>query len=177
MRGSLASAWLLGSLVACVEEDGGSRGEPEVLLPEPLRLQWADSFNDVDDGLVGLVPVDVMVYDRASGRPLEGVEVYLDVPSPGARVVDPLQVATLRGLTCEACNATWDSFRDRFVWIAGSEDPILGARWFRTDEAGIVRAYVLVDAFLPSDRPSDYEPIEVLVTRGARTESFLVVAD
>lgn len=150
--------------VGCFEEE-----EPRLLLPGEVRVAWETAYNGEQDGLGALVPLDVMVYDGASGQPLGDVEILIwtedetawPVPAEGVWVVDPD--------ACEGCDALWDASRDEYVEV----EPVEGTLVLRTDALGIARTYLYVDSF-PDGESADFEPIPVLVSMGTTDETLLL---
>jgi hypothetical protein len=134
---------------ACVEEE-----HPALLLPHGIEVAWEDAYNQEDDGLGALVPVDAMVYDGATGEALGNMPlvVWTDhegawpVPGEGVLLVDP-----------ELEPAFWDASSDQFVRLELGDDPLS----LVTDATGLARGYLYVDSF-GSAQP--YEPIDVFVS-------------
>lgn len=134
---------------ACVEEE-----QPALLLPHGIEVAWEDAYNQEDDGLGALVPVDAMVYDGATGEALGNMPlvVWTDhegawpVPGEGVLLVDP-----------ELESAFWDASSDQFVRLELGEDPLS----LVTDATGLARGYLYVDSFGPA---LPYEPIDVFVS-------------
>jgi hypothetical protein len=156
-------------LAAC---DAEPIGEPELLLPDLVSVAWEDEYNQQNDGLGALVPVDVMVYDGASGEPLRDVEVQVwtdDVAAwptsaEGVIVVSPSDPTLFTSTFLHV----WDAARDQFVAF----EPVDGID-LRTDDGGIARLYVYVDAFPEDDGESaGFGPIRVVVTMDEVDELF-----
>lgn len=156
-------------LGGCAVSDGGA----QLLVPDQIGVDWDGSYNAVNDGLGALVPLDVMVYDGASGRPLSDVTVTLfvddgedvvAVPVGAARFVDPSMP--------ESDAALWDSRHDQYLTLSPPSDTDGGRTVaLSTDRAGLARWYLFVDAF-PGD-PSGFDPIPITVSNGA-DETFLL---
>ncbi len=133
-------------LVGCAVEESASG--PQLLIPDDVAVDWDQSLNDVDDGLVALVPVDVMVYDSQSGEPLDGVEVALGGTAPDTFLLSAFDVQPgyLHDNISAADEAlTWDVWRDRYVDL--SDVDVTDHLTVRTDATGLARVYVLVDRF------------------------------
>ena len=134
-------------LVGCAVEESASG--PQLLIPDTITVDWDESLNDVDDGLVALVPVDVMVYDAQSGEPLNNVEVELGGSAPDTLLVSAVDVQPIHqydAASVPSDELTWDAWRDRYVDLSEVE---MGDRLaVRTDDTGLARVYVLVDRFV-----------------------------
>lgn len=178
---SLALAFAIVASSGCVD-DGVAPEGARLLLPDAVRVTWDDAFNGVDDGLGTLVPVDLMVYDGATGEPLELVDIRFAALAPAAEILAPSDIDLASG-ACRTC--VWDAGRDRYLgWRVGTSSA-------QTDDDGLARVYVWVDAF-PS-RDGVLAPVEVAVDlptsdgsvrgRGARGASgrargaFQILAD
>jgi hypothetical protein len=142
-------------LAACDAETGGVA----LLPPDDVELHWDSAFNADDDGLVGVVTVDVMVYEALTGAPLDDVAVVLDAER--ARILLPEAVAPAddRCSPDEPCDdVVWDASQDRYLVVyAPSDEPV--TLW--TDADGIGRATVYVDAF-PTEGGA-FAPVEIAV--------------
>lgn len=153
----------------CAEEVA----EPELLLPTAVSVEWDAAWNGADDGLGALVPVDVMVYDGATGEPIEGVEVLVSAADEG---VLPVPVEGVLVVDDETdTDALWDASRDQYVAfdtdlvpLVSASDPdgdyepsdrealeYLDELLLETDDGGIARLYLYVDAFPRSDGEFD----------------------
>lgn len=164
----IAALITITALTGCV----GDRAVPEgaqLLLPDAVKVNWAPGFNAVDDGVGALVPIDLMVFERSSGRPLDLVDLSFAPLSAGAELLAPGDI-TLASSDCWSC--VWDASRDRYLdWRAGTSSA-------QTDEDGLARVYVWVDAF-PVVR-DELQPIEIAVSLapGARAGgAFQILAD
>lgn len=177
LRTPRLSVLLLPGLVAC----GEAAVEAELLLPEEVSVGWERAYNGRDDGLGALVPVDVMVYEGTTGNPLPGVlvEVWTDDVATWPVPVD--EVWLMPAETSEELDAevelpgrvrAWDATRDQFV----SFDPVDGIELV-TDEGGVARLYLYVDAFPVSEGgPSEdgtLEDIRVLVSMSTEGDPVL----
>lgn len=169
-------------LSACADNPVGA----ELLLPEELSISWESAYNGRDDGLGALVPVDLMVYESTTGDPLPDVAVsaWTDdiaarpVPVEGLRLVseDELEDVDLEAEPASGASSrsmrAWDATRDQFVSFVPVDVLDL-----RTDEGGVARMYLYVDAFPPRSalEPSDsmgFGPVRVLVSMGDTEELF-----
>ena len=142
------------SLAAC------GRIEPQLLVPEDVDVPWDVSFDGVGDGLVAVVPVDVMLYDANTGDPLVGVMVDVSVPDGEAGLVGENDV-----VVASPERAVWDARRDR--WVALATEHLAAAGSYRTDGTGLVRLNVVVDAF-------EGAPVVVSVVASGVEEGFVV---
>ena len=169
MTRSAVIAAVLVSTIACSED---TSVETELLVPDDMALHWDRSFNGEDDGRVALVPFDLMVYEAESGEPVADAPLVVE---PGHDAVVFLPLDDIQPLDAEDCDAgpcLWDAWRDRYVELL---EPGPDSRP-STDENGLVRAYLLVDAFPESDAfDGDFEPVPVVVTMGAADASFHLV--
>lgn len=140
----------------------------ELLVPGPTPVRWADAWDETDDGLGALVPVDVMAYDSATGEPLPNIEitVWTEAETVWPVPVEALVVADPEG--CPECDVWWDAERDEFIEAL----PYHAEVTLLTDDDGLVRLYVFVDAF-PEDAGNS-EDLAVLVTMGTLEESFVL---
>ena len=138
-------AFLTLLLVGCAVED--SEMGPQLLVPDEVPVDWDASLDGVDDGLVALVPVDVMVYDSQSGDPLDGMEIELigDAPDTLLAHVDDVFAATAPDESGDDVveGAMWDAWRDRYVTVA--DDAPSERLTVSTDSTGLARVYVVVD--------------------------------
>lgn len=175
--------------VACGEEE---QAPADLLIPSAVPVAWEDAYNAADDGLGALVPLDVMVYDGATGEPIEDVEVLVSstddgavpIPTDGVVVVvgpDALveEEPSFPGPSPGSPDLAWDSARDQYVVLPETDGPTLQ---LETDETGVARLYLYVDAF-PSDGDHAFDDITVVVTlvdpsepEALRGGSFLLVA-
>lgn len=138
MRLALATALLVG----CAVDE--SAGEQQLLVPEQVLVDWDLSFNARGDGLVALVPVDVMVYDGQSGEPVQGAELLLRGLGSGTGVIPTHAVLPPDPIAPDGM--WWDAWRDRYVSLDPEVDPF-EVLPVRTDATGLARVYVLVDRF------------------------------
>jgi hypothetical protein len=169
MHRALAPALLI-ALGACVEVEVESM---QVLVPEDLELHWDASFNGEDDGIAAVVPVDVMVYEAASGEPLEAIQLVLYAEEPYAVALAVDEVVAVEAEGCFDCELTWDAWRDRYVEVAnGALDMGDEGLALETDLDGLARAYIHVDAFPLSE--DGVEPIVVRVAMGTTDDAFLL---
>lgn len=167
-----ARGWGVASLAlaGCATAD---QGGAQLLVPDQVRIDWDASYNAVDDGLGALIPLDVMVYDGATGRPLSDVGVTLFVDDDEEVAAVPVQAADFLDPTApEAAEALWDSRHDQYFRLHVPSDTDGGRTVAQaTDAAGLARWYLYVDAF-PGD-PSAFEPIPITVSDGT-DETFLL---
>ncbi len=160
---------LLTSMVAagCVLE--GSE-DPQLLVPEDIDIAWDMSFNAEEDGIAAVIPVDVMLYDAATGEPVVNAEVELQSVESGAAFVMPDEVVPLT--LDEAAEAGWwDTRRDRLVSFEPEDLVPTGRIQVRTDGSGLARVYVVADAF-PEDEGGNLNPIAILVSTGVTDDTF-----
>lgn len=136
------------------------RIEPQLLVPADLEVPWDVSFDGVGDGLVAVLPVDVMLYDANTGDPLADVAVEVSVPNGEAGLVGENDV-----VIAAPEQAVWDARRDR--WVALATDRLAASGSYRTDATGLVRLNVVVDAF-------DGAPVVVSVVASGVEERFVV---
>lgn len=161
--GAFAVAALL-AVSACAELDGV---EAELLVPEDVAFHWDRSFNGEDDDRVALVPLDLMVYGSESGEPVAGVALQVE---PGFGLIEVLHADQVLPRDAEDCGAcSWDAWRDRYVEFADSEAP----EGLFTDDDGLARAFLLVDAFPEGEL--GFEPVPVTVASGSGEAIFHLV--
>ena len=160
------------ALTACGQETWETSTEAQLLVPEDVEIQWDETFNGSNDGLAALVPVDIMVYEPGTGEPLVGwaVRVLSDDTDVAILGLDDVEVVSTEG--CKDCVITWDAHRDRYFEVLGDSTD---GMTLLTDEDGLVRVVVQVDAFPVNPRESDYVSVGVSVGAGAHEESFYLV--
>jgi hypothetical protein len=154
------------ALVGCAEE---TLGTAHLLVPENIELHWDGSFNAEDDGLGALVPVDLMVYDSASGEPW--ALVPFEISADQALFIDANSEVLFEPEGC-VDDCIWDVWRDQPVELMLSEQGF-GSRQFRTDSSGLARVYVYVDSFPSHDE--GFGALAVHVRLGMIDETFLLV--
>lgn len=192
-RSVLLRCLLVATFAAGCGVDALSVGGSEVLIPDQVPVVWDVAYNGVGDGLGALVPVDVMAYDGATGEPLPGLEVHVWTADDAATPIPPNGVVVLDGeidlastLVSEAIDPWaakpvgppefefWDALHDQFVAVAfGGVDFDL-----RTDEGGVARLYLFVDAFRerePGEKEGGLAPIQVVVAVGDDETVFSLV--
>jgi hypothetical protein len=150
------------------------------LVPEDVSLYWDSAFDDVNDGRVALVPVDVMVYEGTTGEPLSGIELQFSSTVTGSAVLLPHDVEPLDGDPATEVDdgdgsLVWDAWRDRYFDLAFAEPQ--ERMEVRTDDAGLARVYAMVDAF-PSGSvgpagSTGYLPIPFVVSRASAAADAL----
>lgn len=142
-------------LAAC-----GSQGEPELMVPDVVGLQWSDAYDESDDGLGAVVPVDVMVYDSASGEPLAGVALVVSSEHDGTWV---LPEGALVAEDSGDVDALWDARHDRFLRLTvDADDARVGSRSITTNDDGLARVLLFVDA-LPGG-PRSFDDVAVVIS-------------
>jgi hypothetical protein len=122
-------------------------GTPHVLAQSDVEFPWNAAYNQVDDHLAAVLPLDLMIYDGESGEPVPGVEVELSSTSATFVEADAVLSGTV---DCDAC--LWDAYRDEYIDLppeAGVEPLVV-----TSDAAGLVRAYAVVDTLPISRGPS-----------------------
>ena len=144
-------AILTAVLVGCAVEESASG--PQLLIPDVVTVDWDSSLNEIDDGLIALVPVDVMVYDSQSGEPMGGVELELLGTAPDTLLLssDEIQSIALSDDRDDASQegVAWDVWRDRYVQLDSVE--LFDRLLVSTDATGLARIYVVVDRFSVGD--------------------------
>lgn len=126
------------TLTAC----GPVVGDAMLLVPEEVELHWDQAFNGDEDGLVAIVPIDVMVFDAESAEPISAAEIEVTALGDGYGLVPAGAIRTVDG-DCAVCEPLWDAHRDRYVSI--EEEPATTLRR-TTDRDGLVRLHVVVDS-------------------------------
>lgn len=125
---------LLPLVVGCFD----ARPPAQVLVPAAVDFPWDPAWDGEDDGVSAIVPLDVMVYDPASGEPIAGAAV--DLRSDVALFVGPDEILPAED-GCDDC--VWDAWSDQAVRVlsAPQGSPVR----VRTDADGIARVYAVVD--------------------------------
>ena len=159
-----------GLAVACGFEEGDGLGDT-LLVPADVELHWDAAYN-TDQSRGAVVPVDIMVYDGATGEPREGIEVELDASSE-AYVLLPGDLSRVDPEQCEDCALFWDTWRDQAYAVDVDLDA--GPARVRTDAEGIARLFVLVDAM--GDTGATFIPVSVAVETRDAEGSFSIVAN
>ncbi len=145
--------------------------DDELLVPDDLALHWDRSFNGEGDDRVALVPIDLMVYGALSGEPVADVQLTVEPDSSSVLVLPFEDVLPVDSADCDLVPCVWDAWRDRYVDVLDS--PGEAPTW-STDRDGLVRAYLLIDAF-PDAADSDFDAVSVLVSMGMTEASFQLV--
>jgi hypothetical protein len=149
----------------------GESDAPQLLVPEDIEVQWDAPFDGTDDGRVALVPVDVMIYDGASGEALSDVEVEVSTTWHDAGFVVPDDVSAVGVTDTSSDDVVWDAWRDRYFAV----DRVDSALRIRTDASGLARVYVFADSFPTSGTGAGSQPIPVVVSMGITDDTFLLV--
>jgi hypothetical protein len=173
---SSAGRWMRRALMGVLVASAGCGADDlELLVPVDVELHWDASFDALDDGLVAAVPIDLMVYRSESGVPVEGVGVELRVDAFGVTPLDGDALEVVDPELCDGCEAVvWDAYRDLYLAL----DPELtgsASLALETDEHGLARAYLFVDAL--GEDGEGFEAVSVFasVADMERAETFLVV--
>lgn len=174
---------LVFGLAACA-----ANAEPDLLVPDTVSVAWSDAYDGTDDGLGAVVPVDVMVYDSATGAALQGVELAIasehdgtwvvpagrvvaaDAPRPDAAGLDPASdplagaAAWLQDAEVDSMQVLFDTRHDRFVTIDADRGELLaGATTVVTNSEGVARVLLFVDRF-PAASTTDWADVAVVVS-------------
>ncbi len=153
-------------LTACVSEPDGA-----LLVPADVEVAWDESWNDVDDGVTALVPVDVMAYDDDSGDALSGAEIGLVVNWDDADLLDVDGIIGVDDACGWSCGDAWDAYGDR--WYSGEQEFVSASVSRETDVDGLVRMTVRIDAFPTKD--GVLLPVPVTVYGFGLDETFVVL--
>jgi hypothetical protein len=105
--------WIAALVLVQACDDDLSSG-PRLLAPEEVSFAWDEAWDEADDGLLALVPLDVMVYDGATGEPRADAELALRV-SGGALL--PVEAVEAGEDGCADC--VWDAWSDLPVRLFG----------------------------------------------------------
>jgi hypothetical protein len=164
-------------LVACSQQES----VPALFVPDSIDVFWNEAWNDDEDGLAMLVPVDVMAYDAATGAPIADLVVSLEGVRDDATDIEILAVDDVVWWTSADSRRTgraapeeswWDARRDAFFEL--SEE---GAGAVPTDLEGVARFYLLVDTLPTFDHePAGGAGTPVTATLGDTQETFLLVS-
>ncbi len=174
-RYTLAAAVALAVLSGCGES---AESDAQLLVPDDVSLHWDLRFNGEDDGLGALIPVELMVYEGLSGEPVEGVLVKVQSEDEGTVVVPIEDVALVDSEDCDDCAFLWDAWRDQYFEYAFVGDELPGpAIEVQTDENGLARVYLYVDAFPDNGfaNEGDFAAVSVLISTGISDETFYLV--
>lgn len=166
-RNAIATSLLLVSS-GCLE----ATVETQLLVPDEVSLYWDGAFNQADDGLGAVIPVDLMVYEAESGEPVGGTPLDISVELGAAMPLAPEAVVAEEFDTCESDWCVWDAWQDRYV-LLDEDGEASSALSVMTDRDGLARVYIYVDSFPESD--ADFEPLPVLVSMGAKDVTFQLV--
>jgi len=150
-------------LVAC--DDPASA---ELLVPHETPVHWAEALDEPDDDQGALVPVDVMAYDSRTGEPLPGVEITVWADADTAWPVPLEAIVVVDDPDGCDCESWWDAERDEFIEAFPYQSQLTSL----TDDDGLVRFYVFVDAFAQPE--GNAEDLAVFVTMGTLEESFVL---
>ncbi|MBX2799110.1 MAG: hypothetical protein KTR31_15650 [Myxococcales bacterium] len=165
---ALPYAALLAVGAACGEEEPPQT----LLLPEPVPVAWEAPYDGEDDGLGALVPVDVMVYDSATGEPVTEVELVVWMSEEGAAwPVAAEELVVVEPDQCVQCELLWDAERDEFLQPFPMSDELT----LSTDDDGLARLYLYVDSFPEGADGRAFGDLVVLVSMGSTEESFLLL--
>lgn len=157
---------------ACAFEDADGTGTNDTLLvPSDIELHWDGAFNATQDGLGAVVPVDVMVYDGTTGEPREQVIVELS-SSADTYLLREGELSRVDPGSCQDCALFWDAWHDTYYALEVERDA--GRTRVPTDEEGIARVFVLVDAMVGQDT---FAPVEIQVETSSAEGSFAIVAN
>lgn len=156
-----------------------------------VTLVWDSSYNDYDDGLGALVPIDVMVMDN-DGNPAPDIRVefitgssgvYL-LPEAAIQEVDPPNPEA-EGSNCtpgaedydiETC-AWYDSDNERYFELSTSYTGDYKPNYAiaASDEFGTVRMWAYVDALgTTGDESSSFLPTGITVSLGHTTSQVTI---
>lgn len=128
-------------MVACVDEGGAPEGA-QLLAPDRVEVNWDDGFDAVEDGVGAMVPVDLMVYEGATGEPLDAIDLAL---SPSTDDIELVRAEAIEVLQSDCTSCVWDAMRDRYLdWATDAQSA-------QTDSDGLARVYVWVDSFPPDE--------------------------
>jgi hypothetical protein len=179
IRGFGMAGLILGS-AGCLR-DFDDLSSDTLLVPAAIEFHWNDAFNAMDDGLVSVIPVDVMVYDSLSGEARASVRVQVHAPL-GVEVLTESEVVRVDPESCIDCDLLWDAYRDDYVGVFRDEP--MGA-WperldatpvdVRTDSEGLARIFLLVDELLDGQLDRSFSPIRIPVTTSDADASILLV--
>lgn len=188
----MISAVLLTQL-ACLPETGHPAPVDSTLTVSSMAesLVWSMAYNDLEDGIGVLTPVDAVVSD-SDGNPLPFIQlevisgsggIYL-LPEAAIQEVDPPDPQAA-GSNCDPAaenydveNCPWyDESSEMYFQLASSYDGYYKPNYLlmSTDNRGIGRLWLYIDA-MPTDIDGDaFLPSSVSVSTGYQSE--LVVID
>ncbi len=145
---------------ACTAPVGGV----ELLVPDDVEFTWNAAYDLPSDGLVALIPLDVMVYGAFDGLPTEGAVVTLSADAVGFLAAEAISAADPACVDC-----VWDAYRDAYVDVRAEE--AAAPLEVVTDASGLARVHALVDAI----GSGGTEPIEVRVQLGEQERVLLLL--
>jgi len=161
---------LLAGCFDAAEEEG-----PQLLTPDQVEFYWDASFNGYEDNLGALVPMDLMVYDGNSGEALEAVRLDISLAGGEGFVVSPEVVGFLDVEECSDCEYLWDSYRDQYFVLPDGEGAPSNSLSLETDDTGLARVYVYVDAF--DEQVFDAERLDVSIEMGKISQRVVLVPE
>jgi len=178
---------LVGTLTGCAEESAVRVDAASLLVPDDVHIHWDETFNGERDGLGALIPVDVMVYEAGTGKPLEGIRVELEASDSAIWVLLDDDFRVVEPGVCADCPFLWDARRDQYLalqselaelssWLPDPDELDLRSISLESDLDGMARAYLFVDAFPARGTAGrDFTAVSVLVSLGAVEESFELI--
>lgn len=159
----LSPLLLLGACLVAEEE-------PVLLMPESVAVEWDEAYDDAEDGLGALVPVELMAYDRSTGQALPSIPLVVYAPAGDVWPVEANQVVVVDPDDCYGCELLWDSARDEYLLAPRVSDPLS----LRTDSDGMARMYLYVDSFR-SRATGNVSDLVVVVEMNDTEQSFLLL--
>jgi len=109
-----------------------------------------------------------MAYDPQSGEPLPGVQITVWAETDTAWPVPAEALVVVNPDECVDCELWWDAERDEFIEALDYRSQLSSL----TDDDGLVRIYLFVDAFPESSGVAD--DLAVFVAMGTLEESFVL---
>jgi len=160
------------NLAACALD--GDLSEVELLVPGDVELHWDEAYNDLDDGLAAIIPLDIMVYDGETGAPVSDVPVELFVEQDGLFLFEAGAWLPRELDGCVDCVVLWDAYRDEYVeFSVGLDEELATQLEVVSDEDGLVRWALMVDA-LPEIRAERFDAVSISVTTPFSETAFLL---
>lgn len=158
-------AWIVLGVVACTEAPTA-----ELLVPHTTPVRWAETYDAPDDGVGALVPVDLMAYDSVSGEPWSDMAITVWAEGENVWPVPDTEPVAVDPDVCVTCELWFDGEGDDFIEPLAYRSGLT----LRTDDDGLVRLFVFVDAFPSRTAEGNPADLAVFATMGTLEESFVL---
>lgn len=163
-------------------------------IPDDVEISGA-AVGTYDDNIGALILLDVLVFSDETGLPMDNIQVELLSNSAGVYLI-PSSAVKLVGGPAEVsedqcfdgdgnylenapdeCYWLYDSSGDQYIQFASDFANVYKPNYMMgaTDEHGILRSYVYVDA-MPEDSDGQYTDAAVSVMLGHLTDTFTIAS-